>query len=105
MDHYTPYNYNNCVIGEFSSSDRVSENSIETITLYATDKGINSDENYYDDEYLGDKFGIQLTEGLESKKDQVLKKLDTNKPQIIDEVKRAFNKSLEEIYGNLIQWQ
>lgn len=96
------YYYNNCVIGEFSSSDRVNENSIETITLYATDKNIMSEDNFYDDKYMMESFEEQLNTELKKNQDNIIKIVDQKQSNILDDIKKNFNKTLEEIYGNLL---
>lgn len=96
------YQYVNCEIGEFTSSDAVRTNSMETIVIYASHKNNLNDDNRYDDEYLENNIKLEhekkVKEEVSSSIDNLSDTYKLNYQKIIEDSLRA---SFEQIYGNL----
>lgn len=97
------YHYKNCQIGEFTSSDTIRTNSLETITLYASHKDNLNDDNMYDDYYIESKMKLQylqytgeIAEGSKAKVN------NTSQPNYQKIITDSLLMSFEEMYGNLL---
>lgn len=97
--------YHDCTITPLTASDKVKENNIETITLYATSRTDESDNNLYSDSYTLNNMNKQLVsqirrEDSKPKTDIVfnLNKIANDK---IDSLQLNINSALQKIYDNL----
>lgn len=99
------YKYLNCTIGEFSSNDSPRNNSVETITLYATHRDNFNDNNIYEDEYMVEKVKTDSIDRTNNHIDLSIYNNNKNNNPTSPNIEKAFRDSMyssfEEIYGNL----
>lgn len=96
------YQYMNCEIGEFTSSDTIRTNSMETIVLYASHKNNLNDTNIFDDEYLENN--IKLEHEKKVKEDIGRSSINLSETYKLDHqkiIENSLKTSYEQMFGNI----
>jgi len=96
------FQYMNCEIGEFTSSDAIRTNSMETIVLYSSHRNNLNDDNLFDDGYIVKNMKLEHTRKTEEQSKELIDNLnDVYKLDYQKIIQESLKASFEKMYGNL----